>query len=223
MNQSSRGALAGLTAAVLFRVSTPLTKHLVGQVRPQLLAGLLYVGAALALTGAMATRRGSAEAPLRRADAPSLALVTLTGGVIAPVLLLVGLERVTGIAGSLMLNLEGVFTVLLALALFGEHLDRRAGVGVLVVLVSAAILGLSSGTTRSDWIGLACIGLACAAWAIDNNVTQRLSSHDRSRSFAPRRPWPGPSTSASPWLWGADGPPPASWSRRWLWAARPMA
>jgi len=56
--------------------------------------------------------RNRAEAPLRRSDWPGLACVVVAGGIVAPVLLMLGLERVSGIAGSLLLNLEGPFTLI---------------------------------------------------------------------------------------------------------------
>jgi drug/metabolite transporter (DMT)-like permease len=97
-----RGLLFGLGAAVSFGISAPLAKVLLDDVSPQMLAGLLYVGAFVALS--LVGRRSRTEAQLRRADAPRLMLMILAGGVIAPVLLLLGLDRVTGVTGSLLLN-----------------------------------------------------------------------------------------------------------------------
>lgn len=175
---STRGAVAGITAAMLFGASTPLAKQLLGDVRPQLLAGLLYLGAAAALTGTLALRRSPVEARLRSSDGPTLAAVTVAGGVIAPVLLLIGLERVSGVAASLLLNLEAVATLVLALVIFGEHLSRRAGAGAAAVVIAAGVLGLSGGEARLDAVGVVCITAACVCWAIDNNLTQRLSDRD---------------------------------------------
>jgi drug/metabolite transporter (DMT)-like permease len=178
VDRSKRGALAGITAATLFGASTPLAKELLGDVPPQLLAGLLYGGAAVALSVTLAVRRSGAEARLRRSDAPILGAITLAGGVVAPVLLLVGLERVSGVAGSLLLNLEAVATLTLALVLFGEHLDRRAAVGAAAILVAAGVLGFGGGESRADALGVICIAAACLCWAVDNNLTQRLSGRD---------------------------------------------
>lgn len=162
----------------MFGASAPLAKHLLGQVPPQLLAGLLYGGAALALSAAMAIRPTPSEARLRRSDGPILLAITTSGGIVAPVLLLVGLDRVSGVAGSLLLNLEAVFTLALALAVFGEYLDRRSALGASAVVAAAAVLGFSGGGTRADWVGIGCIAAACLFWAIDNNLTQRLSTRD---------------------------------------------
>lgn len=178
MDRSTRGAVLGIAAAAMFGASAPLAKRLLGDVSPQLLAGLLYGGAALALSAALAVRRSPLEARLRRSDAPTMAAVTMLGGVIAPVLLLVGLDRVSGVAGSLLLNLEAVLTLGLALVLFGEHLDRRAAAGAAAVVAAAVVLGVSGGQSKADIVGILAITAACACWAIDNNLTQRLSGRD---------------------------------------------
>ncbi|HEX3453101.1 MAG TPA: EamA family transporter, partial [Gaiellaceae bacterium] len=173
---NQRGVLLGLAAAVTFGASAPLAKVLLDHADPVMLAGLLYLGAfaALALVG----RRDRSEARLRRADTPRVALLVVSGGVLAPVLLLVGLQRVSGTSGSLLLNLEGPFTIAIGIALFGEHLSRRALLGAVLIFGGAVALGAGTGATRADWVGIALIAGACACWALDNNVTQSLTLRD---------------------------------------------
>lgn len=173
-----RGALLGLAAAGTFGVSAPLATRLVDDTDAQLLAGLLYLGATLALAPALLTRRRRAEAPLRRGDGPTLALVVLSGGVVAPVLLLVGLARTGGLAGSLLLNLEGPLTVIVAVGAFGEHLTRRSAAAGVLVLAAAAVMGLTPGSLRIDPVGVLLIAAACVAWALDNNLTATLVARD---------------------------------------------
>lgn len=173
-----RGALLGLAAAGTFGVSAPLATRLVEDTDAQVLAALLYLGAAVALAPVLLTHRRRAEAPLRRGDAPTLALVVLSGGVVAPVLLLVGLARTGGLAGSLLLNLEGPLTVLVAVGVFREHLTRRSAAAGVLVLAAAAVMGLSPGSLRIDPVGVLLIAAACAAWAIDNNLTAKLVARD---------------------------------------------
>jgi drug/metabolite transporter (DMT)-like permease len=167
--------LLGLAAAVSFGISAPVAKVLLDDVRPQLLAGLLYVGAFVVLS---AGRRSRTEAPLRRADLPRLAAMILCGGVLAPVLLLLGLDRVSGVAGSLLLNLEGPFTIVVGVAVFREHLPRRSVLGAAVIFAGASLLALDTGTTRIDATGILLVVAACACWAIDNNLTQSLTVRD---------------------------------------------
>lgn len=173
-----RGALLGLLAAATFGVSVPLAKVLLADIAPQLLAGLLYLGAAAALWGWHALRPGTVEAKLGRRDVPLLVAVVVSGGVAGPLLMLLGLARVSAVAGSLLLNLEGPFTVLIAVTVFREHLDRGTFVAVLLVLAGAAALKLEPGQLRADLGGVLLIAGACAAWGLDNNLTQRLSLRD---------------------------------------------
>lgn len=177
-----RGALYGLGAAVLFGLSAPVSKRLLAEVEPLMLAALLYLGggASLALFRA-ATRLSGAtpkEAPLARPDWPLLGGITFAGGILGPALMLTGLDRVSAVAGSLLLNLEGPFTILLALALFHEHLGRRGLAAAALIFGASVWLSVAPGELRADPVGVLCIAGACLAWAVDNNLTQRLSLKD---------------------------------------------
>ena len=178
MSAPLRGAACGLAAAALFGLSAPVAKLLLGEISPVLLAGLLYLGAALGLAAYRSIGPATQEAGLGRADAPKLALIALVGGVVAPVLMLLGLTRVTGLTGSLLLNLEAPFTALLAVACFREHLGVRAVTAAALVLSGAAVLKLDSGPLGADTLGALLLAGACACWALDNNLTQTLSLRD---------------------------------------------
>lgn len=179
-NERIRGATLGLAAAALFGASAPLSKLLLPATGPLALAGLLYLGAgiALALFRIAVRQVPDREARLRRADAPLLAGVALTGGFIGPVLMLFGLQRLPAITTALLLNLEAPFTILLAVILFGEHLNRRELLGAGLTMLGAALLSYRPGEIRPDWVGIGAIAGACLFWAIDNNLTQRLSLRD---------------------------------------------
>jgi drug/metabolite transporter (DMT)-like permease len=102
----------------------------------------------------------------------------LAGGIVAPVLLLLGLERVSGVTGSLLLNLEEPLTIVVGVAIFREHLPRQSLAGALVIFTGAVLLGVGTGNTRADWIAILFIAAACAGWALDNNLTQSLTVRD---------------------------------------------
>lgn len=176
--QSARGALLGLAAAALFGLSAPLAKALLGEFSPVLLAGLLYLGAAMGLWLHRALRPKTNEAGLSRADLPKLAGVVLAGGLLGPVLMLFGLQRVTGLTGSLLLNLEAPFTVLLAVVVFREHLGRYGAGAAVFILAGALTLKLEPGALGANTAGVLLLAGACLCWAIDNNLTQRLSLKD---------------------------------------------
>ncbi len=172
------GALVGLLAAATFGASTPFAKLMLDHVGAEQLAGLLYLGAFAALGAARPVLGRRGEAPLRRSDAPRLAGIIVSGGVVAPVLMLLGLQRVSGASGSLLLNLEGPFTLLVALAVFREHLDRRALVGAVAVFVGAGLLTTGGSTGGDTLIGVVLVAAACGLWAVDNNLTQSLTERD---------------------------------------------
>jgi drug/metabolite transporter (DMT)-like permease len=173
-----RGAVFGLLAAALFGLSAPLAKKLLGEMTPQVLAGLLYLGSGVGLSVWRLVRPGTAEAPISRADLPLLATVALAGGVIGPLLMLVGLNRVSAVAGSLLLNLEGPFTMAIAVVVFREHLGRYGLAAVGCILLGAGALRFQPGIFAADPSGTLCIAGACMAWGVDNNLTQRLSLKD---------------------------------------------
>ncbi len=145
-----------------------------------MLAAILYLGAGLGLTGlrfAIGNRRR--EASLRREDGPLLLGLIAAGGVVAPLLLLAGLARVSATSGSLLLNLEGPLTAILAVVYFGEHLGGRAAGGCIAMMMGAATLALAPGMhVAPDPLGMLAIVGACSGWAIDNNLTSRLSLRD---------------------------------------------
>jgi drug/metabolite transporter (DMT)-like permease len=176
-----KGALMGLGAATLFGLSAPVSKLLLPASGPLMLASLLYLGGGigLSLLGPLTRLRRDKpperEARLRAGDVPLLAGVILCGGMLGPVLMLVGLGRLSGVEASLLLNLEGPFTILLALLVFGEHLGRSAAVAAGLILSGAAVLGIEAGELHGDVLGVLALAGACLAWAVDNNLSQRLS------------------------------------------------
>jgi len=176
-----RGSVLSLTSAVLFGLSAPLIKLLLPTSSSVVVAGLLYLGAGLVLALPLAmgvSSRKPREAPLRRGDLPTLAGIVFLGGIAGPVLLLLGLERVSGVAGSLLLNLEAPLTIFVAVLLFGEHVGRRGIASLALVLLGAVLLGARGGEVRVDPLGMLAVGAACLCWAFDNNLTQRLSGKD---------------------------------------------
>lgn len=170
------GIACALASALLFGASAPLAKLLLGHVDPWLLAGLLYLGSGigLLLLRPLLPRQGGA---LARADWPWLAAAVLAGGIAGPVLMMVGLAHAPAASAALALNLEGVFTLGLAWVVFRENVDRRLLVGAAAILAGAALLSWQDGASGGGW-GLAAIAGACLAWAIDNNLTRKISAGD---------------------------------------------
>ncbi|OWW21283.1 DMT family transporter [Noviherbaspirillum denitrificans] len=178
------GIAHALLAAILFGASTPFAKLLVGDVAPVLLAGLLYAGSGLGLAAWLGARRAmradtANEAPLSAADVPWLAGAVLSGGIIGPVLLMTGLSLTAASTASLLLNLEGVLTALLAWFVFREQFDRRIFTGMLLIIAGGVLLSAGTGSAAGgDFWGALCIIGACLSWAIDNNLTRKVAASD---------------------------------------------
>jgi len=171
-----RGAAMGMASALLFGASAPFAKLLLHGAGPLSLAGLLYLGGGAAF---LLVRASRTEAKLQRSDAPILAAAVLAGAALAPPLMLWGLQRVSGLTGSLLLDLEAPFTLALAVAVFGEHLSKSEAAAAVLLVAGGALVGAHgerglTGTT----LGSLAIGLACLCWAIDNNLSTRLSLRD---------------------------------------------
>jgi drug/metabolite transporter (DMT)-like permease len=175
------GVPLAVGSAVLFGASTPFAKLLVGSINPQLLAGLLYLGAGIGLMIGQAVRSlfdvRNSEAPLPPADAPWMIAIVAFGGVIGPLFLMLGLARTSAASGSLLLNLEGLATMAIAWVGFRENVDRRLLLGAAAILAGAAALSWQGQGVHADGGGLL-IAAACLAWGIDNNLTRRLSAAD---------------------------------------------
>jgi drug/metabolite transporter (DMT)-like permease len=171
------GIPAALGAALLFGAGTPLAKWLLDAVNPWLLAGLLYLGSGVGLTLYRRLSRAPAVR-LARHEWPWFAAAIVSGGIVAPVLLMFGLTGMPASGASLLLNAESVFTALLAWFAFRENFDRRIALGMLAIVAGAIVLSVPAGARVSGlWPSLAILG-ACFAWGIDNNLTRKVSLAD---------------------------------------------
>ncbi len=177
MDSSKRGILYALASAALFGASPPLAKILLGDISPWLLAGLLYLGSGIGLAFARPLLPRD-EAALRRRDLPWLGGAILFGGVIGPVLLMFGLVQGAAGQSALLLNLESVLTLGLAWVVFRENVDRRLLVGAGAIVAGAVILSWPTALGTASIEAALLVAGACLAWAIDNNLTRKVSGAD---------------------------------------------
>lgn len=178
----SQGVVTAFTAAMLFGASTPLAKGLLAGIDPVLLAGLLYAGSGIGLGAWLLLRRlsggQSVEAGLQAQDVPWLAGAVLFGGILGPVLLMLGLRTTPASTASLLLNLESVLTATLAWTVFRENVDRRVLLGMISIVAGGVVLSWQQqAAAEIPWGALAIAG-ACLCWAIDNNLTRAVSGGD---------------------------------------------
>jgi drug/metabolite transporter (DMT)-like permease len=171
------GALA-LGAAFAFGATTPFVQRFGRGIGPFTTASLLYFGSALfAILPA-----GSRSAPLRRSDVPRLLTVTALGAVVAPIALSWGLQRTSGVVASLLLNLEVLFTVLLARLLWSERIGGRVAASLAMTLAGGALLVLDGRamSVEAGWGAFAIVG-ATLAWASDGVIGRPLAERDPSQ------------------------------------------
>ena len=183
MNSRSIPVAFAIISASLFGIGTPFAKMLIGEIEPIVLAGLLYSGAFLGLSiyavlNRVLSKERSRSAPLDKKDAPWIAGATVSGGIVAPVCLMTGLTFTTGFAASLLLNLEGLATALIAYFFFKENLGWRLGVAVTCMTVSGIFLSWDPSTNAISLAGPLLLLAAGIAWGVDNNLTRHISCKD---------------------------------------------
>ncbi|TAL41948.1 MAG: DMT family transporter [Salinibacterium sp.] len=200
------GVRAALASAVLFGAGTPIAKLLLDSVAPWLLAGLLYLGSGLGLALYRLIRR-SARVRLSRADLLPLAGAILFGGIIGPVLLMVGLVGAPASGASLLLNAEAVFTVLLAWFVFRENFDARVVLGMLAIVAGAVVLAWPGAAEFNGILPALAILGACLAWAVDNNLTRKVALTDATWLAAVKGLVAGPTNLVLAFALGAQLPP----------------
>jgi drug/metabolite transporter (DMT)-like permease len=172
------GVRSALASAALFGAAAPLAALLLRDTGPWMLAALLYLGAGLGLVAYRRITRAPAVRVPRR-DVPWLVAAIASGGVAAPVLLMAGLTSMPASSASLLLTAEGAFTAVLAWVVFQENVDRRVAAGFGSILAGVVLLAWPGGGVdgASLWPALAVLA-ACLLWALDNNLTRRVSLND---------------------------------------------
>lgn len=173
----NRGVQAALLSALLFGAGTPVAKLLLDTTNPWLLAGLLYIGSGFGL-GLIRLIRRSPRVRLPRHEILPLTGAILFGGILGPVLLMLGLSNMPASGASLLLNAEGAFTALLAWFVFKENFDKRIAFGMLAIVAGAAALSVPSGANLGDPLPALAILGACLCWGLDNNLTRKVALND---------------------------------------------
>jgi drug/metabolite transporter (DMT)-like permease len=165
-----------ICSAALFGASVPVAKVLVSGISPTALAGLLYLGAFVGLALVRLIPHRAETGKLRKKDLPYLIGSIALGGVAAPILLMTGISTVTGVASSLLLNLEGVATAMFAWLAFGESVGRRVWTALALMSLAGVLLTFDGGMGGSSLVGAAMIVLAMICWGLDNNLTRKIAS-----------------------------------------------
>jgi drug/metabolite transporter (DMT)-like permease len=177
-------ALTALLAAALFGATTPLAKTLLGSLSPFMVAGLFYLGSGIGLAIGILIRRlrrtideRHNESRIQMAEVPWLLGAIAAGGIAGPALLMLGLSTTPAASSSLLLNLEGVFTAVIAWVVFRENVDLPILLGMVAIVAGGIALSWQPGAAGVS-TGSLLVAAACASWAIDNNLTRKVSTND---------------------------------------------
>lgn len=184
MSKRKRGLPPGLAAALastaLFGATTPVAKQLLEGAGPLLVAGLLYLGSGVGVSLLRIIEEGGwPPTGLARSDWKWLAAATLSGGVVAPALLMIGLTHADAATASLLLNLEAVFTAVLAWVVFREATSQRVVLGFFAIFAGGLMLAWPAQIgSPGRSLGLLSVAAACLCWGLDNNLTRKISAAD---------------------------------------------
>lgn len=177
--KQKRGILFAILAAAFYALNAPLSKLLLAQVPPTMLAAFLYLGAGLgmAVMQAVEQKKGLAarEQKLTVKELPyTIGMVALD--IAAPIALMLGISRTTAANASLLNNFEIVATSLIALCIFKEKISPRLWLGILLVTLSSVILSVEDSSSFTFSTGSVFVLIACICWGFENNCTRMLSS-----------------------------------------------
>ncbi|MDR5751318.1 MULTISPECIES: DMT family transporter [unclassified Caballeronia] len=177
-------AFTALLAAALFGATTPLAKTLLGNLSAFMVAGLFYLGSGLGLAAALLVRRlrrshreSQQVSRIQLSEVPWLVGAIAAGGIAGPSLLMLGLSTTPAATSSLLLNLEGVFTAVIAWVIFRENVDLQIFFGMVAIVAGGVALSWHPGAAGLS-TGALLVVAACVAWAVDNNLTRKVSTND---------------------------------------------
>ncbi|KVQ04069.1 hypothetical protein WJ96_28365 [Burkholderia ubonensis] len=184
MHSRFNAIVVALTAAALFGAATPLAKALLGAMSPFMVAGLFYLGSGIGLGAGIVIRRLRRPAAhadtghaLKKSELPWLAGAIAAGGIAGPALLMLGLASTPAATSALLLNLEGVLTAVIAWVVFRENVDLQVFLGMVAIVAGGVLLSWKPGAAGVPTGALLIVG-ACLCWAIDNNLTRKVSAND---------------------------------------------
>lgn len=166
-----RGTVAALAAALLFGAAAPLLKPLTDRLPPLLITGLLYSGAALGTAPLVWRASGGA---LNALDARRLAAAVLSGGILAPLALILALRLSSAAAVSILLGLEAPATATLGALLFRDPLGRSGWLGIGVAVLASLLLAAGGGVPGV--IAALLVIAGCFLWALDNHLTSLIDT-----------------------------------------------
>jgi drug/metabolite transporter (DMT)-like permease len=161
--------ITGILSGLLFGVATPFSKLLLSGLNSFQLAGLLYLGAALAMLPYTFRKDSKLKLLFQQGSRTKTTGIIFFGGFLGPLLLLAGLKTANAASVSIWLNMELVATAILGVLIFKDSLDRNTWIGVILTIIAGVVTSFGAGS--SGIISALLISAACICWAIDNHLT----------------------------------------------------
>jgi len=161
--------ITGILSGFLFGVATPFSKLLLAGLNSFQLAGLLYLGAALAMFPYIFRKNSHLKLLFHKGSMAKTIGIIFFGGFAGPLLLLAGLKTANAASVSIWLNMELVATAILGVLIFRDALDRNTWIGVILTIVAGIVTSFGEGSSGLT-SGLL-ITAACICWGIDNHLT----------------------------------------------------
>lgn len=179
MTKHQKAIVYAILAALLYAISSPVSKILLNEVHPALMASLLYLGAGIGLSGVVLIQRVFQGSPTKKNRLTKNEIPYIIGmimlDILAPILLMIGLNLTTAANASLLNNFEIVATSIIALFYFKEKISPRVWFAIFLVTLSSALLSIEDLSSFSFSIGSLFVILACTCWGLENNFTRVLS------------------------------------------------
>ena len=169
---------SAVLAALLFGISSPVSKIFLIEIPPTLMAALLYLGAGLGMIFISLIKRVKSkeqkEAKITKKELPFVLGMILLD-IAAPIFLMLGLTMTTAANASLLNNFEIVATSLIALLIFKETIGKRLWFAIALITLASAILSVEDLSSFSFSLGSVFVLLASISWGFENNFTRMLS------------------------------------------------
>lgn len=179
LTQNRKAVIYAVMAALLYAISAPISKLLLDEIKPTMLAALLYLGAGggLWIVQWIQTRVDPTRPSTQRIakEQSSYVLWMILLDILAPILLMIGLTMTSAANASLLNNFEIVTTSMIALFFFNEKISKKLWVAIFLVTVSSMILSVEELSGFSFSLGSIFVLMACLCWGLENNVTRVLS------------------------------------------------
>lgn len=179
MNSKQKAVVFAILAALLYALSSPLSKILLQNLHPTMMAALLYLGAGIGISMVGLVQNSingkTKELHLTKKELPyTLGMIILD--ILAPIFLMIGLQLTTAANASLLNNFEIVATSIVAFVIFRERVSKKVWIAIVLVTLSSALLSIQDLSSFSFSIGSLFVLLACLCWGVENNFTRILSS-----------------------------------------------